>query len=116
MSFIASSPNEDLRLIFDCSNNTLTELFCIIKILRFITEPENEMIEVLRNIKLHQLSNKDLEYLYQYGIWTSKTIPIKELILKIYLERRKKYQSKISASGATKYMKKTYKKFEKVDN
>ena len=113
MSFIAPPPNEDLRLIFDCSNNTLTELFCIIKILRFITEPENEMIEVLRNINLHQLSNNDLEYLYQYGIWTPKTIPIKELILKIYLERRKKYLSKQQKSGTIKYMKKPIKNLKK---
>mgnify|MGYP006089725135 CR=1 FL=1 len=112
MEWVVEPPPEELYLLLDCSSNTLHELFDILKIIKYISDPEPEIIEVLNYIPLQELNKKHLKYIYENISWTNKIIHIGIEIEKLYYSKNKKIYPLSNKTPIIKYMKKPIKKFE----
>lgn len=113
MEWYVEPPPEELWLILDCSSNTLNELFNILKILRFVKDPELEIKEVLKYINLNGLTKKELKYIYDNIYWTENIVHIRIIIEKLYYgEKLLMFKTK-SKSMIPKYMKKPIKNLNK---
>ena len=71
--YFKEPPHESLWLIFDCSLNTIQEIFSIIDMLRSVPYPENEIIESLSNIRFSDLTMNQLKYIHGKVKWSEKT-------------------------------------------
>ena len=90
--YFKEPPHESLWLIFDCSLNTIQEIFSIIDMLRSVPYPENEIIESLSNIRFSDLTMNQLKYIHGKVKWSEKTEYLLEELVEEFNRQRKDKQ------------------------